>query len=142
MIFCSVLVLDFCLFVCLFGDYRPIREFFTHMEMSSLPVKGWKSWTMFDTHGHWAVRVLKSATPTVTWGIRHYLSEILKLQPKTLSNQLITRLLFIEIQWTCFAFKGSCYSWHGAWFNIPSDKYKNYIQIYHWMTNMFTQYVK
>ena len=31
-----------CLFVCLFGVYCPSREFFTHMETSSLPVKGCK----------------------------------------------------------------------------------------------------
>ena len=30
------------LFVCLFGVYRPIPEFFTHMETSPLPVKGCK----------------------------------------------------------------------------------------------------
>ena len=29
----------FCLF-CLFGVFRPTREFFTHMETSPLPVKG------------------------------------------------------------------------------------------------------
>ena len=30
------------LFVCLFGVYHPTREFFTHMQMSPLPVKGCK----------------------------------------------------------------------------------------------------
>ena len=29
-------------FVCLFGVYRPTREFFTHLETSLLPVKGCK----------------------------------------------------------------------------------------------------
>ena len=32
------------LFVCLFGVYRPTREFFTHMETLPLPVKGCKFW--------------------------------------------------------------------------------------------------
>ena len=36
------LIVKFCLFVCLFGLYRPIREFFTHMETPPLPVKGYK----------------------------------------------------------------------------------------------------
>ena len=44
--------------VCLFVVYRPIREFFTHMKTSPLPVKGCKCWPMRGTHGHWAVRVL------------------------------------------------------------------------------------
>ena len=29
-------------FICLFGVYRPTREFFTHVETSPLPVKGCK----------------------------------------------------------------------------------------------------
>ena len=41
-----------------FGVYCPTREFFTHMEMSLLLVKGCKFWPMLRTHGHWAVRVL------------------------------------------------------------------------------------
>ena len=35
--------------VCLFGDFRPTGEFFTHMEMSPLPVKGFKFFT-FTQH--------------------------------------------------------------------------------------------
>ena len=31
-----------CLFVCLFGVFRPTRELFTHLETSSLPVKDCK----------------------------------------------------------------------------------------------------
>ena len=49
------------LFVCL--------EFFSHLETSLLPVKGCQFWPMIGTYGHWAVRVLKRATPTVTRGI-------------------------------------------------------------------------
>ena len=39
-----------CMFVCLFGVYRPTREFFTHMETSPLPVKGCKFWPMLSTY--------------------------------------------------------------------------------------------
>ena len=54
------------MFLCLCGIYRPTRESFTHMRMSPLPVKGCKFRPMLGTHGHWAVRVLKRATPTMT----------------------------------------------------------------------------
>ena len=37
----------------LFGVYRPTWEFFTYMETSPLPAKGWKCWSMLGTHGHW-----------------------------------------------------------------------------------------
>ena len=45
--------------VCLFGVLRHFWEFFIHMETFLLPVKGWKFWSILDTHGHWAARVLK-----------------------------------------------------------------------------------
>ena len=48
------------LLVCLYGVIRPTREFFTHMETSSEPVKGFKFWPL-GTHGHWATRVLYAA---------------------------------------------------------------------------------
>ena len=47
-----------CFFVFGFLIDRPTEEFLNHMETSPLPVKGCKFWPMFDTHGHWAVRVL------------------------------------------------------------------------------------
>ena len=34
----------FYCFVCLFGVFRPNRKFFTHLETSPLPVKGYKFW--------------------------------------------------------------------------------------------------
>ena len=37
--------------VCLFGVFRPTREFFTHMETSPLSLKGCKFWHMLDTYG-------------------------------------------------------------------------------------------
>ena len=43
-----------CLLVCGFSSHS---KFFTHLERSPLLVKGYKFWPMFDTHGHWAVRV-------------------------------------------------------------------------------------
>ena len=46
------------LFFCLFGFSRLIRKFFTHLEMSPLPMKGCNFWPMLSTYGHWAVRVL------------------------------------------------------------------------------------
>ena len=42
------------LFVCLFGDFRPIN--FTRMEASPLLVKGCKFRPMFCTYGHRAVK--------------------------------------------------------------------------------------
>ena len=47
------------LFVCLFGVYRPTREFFTHLT-SPLPAKGCRFWPMLGTHGR---------MPRVTVGI-------------------------------------------------------------------------
>ena len=40
---------------CLFRVYRPTREFFIHIEMSPLPVKGCTFWPMLVTHciGQW-----------------------------------------------------------------------------------------
>ena len=47
------IVLIVCLIVCLFGDFRPTREFFTHMKTSPLsPLKGCKVLPVLDTHGH------------------------------------------------------------------------------------------
>ena len=54
-----------CLFVCLFGVYRSTREFFTHMETSTLPVKGFKFWPMVGTHGYWTGRVF--SVPHLLW---------------------------------------------------------------------------
>jgi hypothetical protein len=46
----------------------PAQEFFTHMEMSPMPVKaaGWKCRPMLSAQGLWAGRDLYRATPTVT----------------------------------------------------------------------------
>ena len=54
-----------CLFVCMFGVYCPTREFFAHMETSTLPVRGCKFWPILGTQDHWVRRVLKCATHTV-----------------------------------------------------------------------------
>ena len=37
------------MFVCLIVVFRPTREFFTHMETSSLPVKGCKFWLILGS---------------------------------------------------------------------------------------------
>ena len=53
-----VVVTILCVFfVCVYG-LHPTPEFFTHVETSTLMVKGCKIWPMLGTHGHWAVRVL------------------------------------------------------------------------------------
>ena len=39
-------------FRCLFGGFRPIHEFFTHIEMSPLPVKACNFFHMLGTYGH------------------------------------------------------------------------------------------
>ena len=44
-------------FVCLFGVFRPTREFFTQMETSLIPVKGCKFCPMFGIHCFWTVRI-------------------------------------------------------------------------------------
>ena len=54
-----------CLFGCL-GGFRPTREFFTHWETSPLPVGGYKFRPIFGFHGHGAVGVSLTVTPTVT----------------------------------------------------------------------------
>ena len=55
------------MFVCLFlWTFSPTREFFTYMETSQLIAKGCNFLPIFGTYGHWAVRVLKRATPMVT----------------------------------------------------------------------------
>ena len=41
---------------CLFGVFRPPREYFTQIEKSPLPVKGCKFWPMVSTHSYCAVR--------------------------------------------------------------------------------------
>ena len=47
-----------CMFLCLFGVFRSTREFFTHMNTSPLPVKGY------------ARLLWPLSTPTVTRSIR------------------------------------------------------------------------
>ena len=50
------LVVNFCLVGVFF--FYPIRAFFTHLETSTLPVKGCTIWPMIGTYSHWAVIVL------------------------------------------------------------------------------------
>ena len=47
----------FIMFDCLCEVFLPTREFFTHMKTSPLPLKDCKFWPIFDTYGHWPVRV-------------------------------------------------------------------------------------
>ena len=62
-------------FVCLFFLAHENQQFLTHIQWSSLPIKGSKFWPMLGSLSHWAVRVLKCAIPTVTketWVIHLY----------------------------------------------------------------------
>ena len=64
---------DFLNFATVFIFWFVCLKFFVPLENSEtspLPVKGCKFWLLFGTHGHWAVRVLWRATPTVTQDIR------------------------------------------------------------------------
>ena len=49
------------IFVCLFELFRSTREFLTHMETSSLPVKDCKFWLMLGIHSYWAVRFFSAS---------------------------------------------------------------------------------
>ena len=42
-----------CFFFLFVWRLSPTWEFFTHMETSPLPMKGWKFLPMLGTHGHW-----------------------------------------------------------------------------------------
>ena len=44
--------------ICLLELFRPTREFLTHMETLSLPVKGCKFWLMLGIYSYWAARFL------------------------------------------------------------------------------------
>ena len=58
------IILFVCVFVCTFVYLFVCLEFFTHainfthLKMSTLPVKGCKFWPMIGIHCHWAVRNL------------------------------------------------------------------------------------
>ena len=52
---------------CLLRIYDPIREFFIHMETSTLLVKGCTFWPMLGTNGHWAVRFVSVSHPLWHW---------------------------------------------------------------------------
>ena len=57
--------------VCLFVVLRPIPSFFfTHVKTSPLPVNGFNFGLKLVSHVNEATKVLKRATPTVTWVIR------------------------------------------------------------------------
>ena len=62
--------INFWCFRFVFGLLSHFRIFFIQMETSILPMKRYKFWPTIVTHGHWSVRVLLLATPTVTGVIR------------------------------------------------------------------------
>ena len=57
-----------CLLVCL-GVFVPLENFSLIWKRYRYRWRAVKFWPMFGTHGHWAVSVLKRATPTVKCGI-------------------------------------------------------------------------
>ena len=83
----------FCLlFIWGFSSHSRI---FTHMEMSPLSVKDCK--TMLGTQGHWAVRIPKRATHTLTRVIRLYWSS-----RRTCDTHTFCRALSSGAGTTCF----------------------------------------
>ena len=73
-------------FVSFFRVFGHTREFFTHLETSPLPVKGYKFWHKPAIHGLWAVRVLYSATPNLTQANLLWWSSPRTLSTKNLSG--------------------------------------------------------
>ena len=63
----DILVLDILLnsFIFVLVFFCSTREFFTHMMMTPLPVKGCKFRPMFGTHGQWAVMFFN--VPHLLW---------------------------------------------------------------------------
>ena len=62
-----------CLFVWLFGDFCPTREFFIHLETSPLPVKVFRFWPLLSTHvikqwGFFTMPLLLWHGPTIYCG--------------------------------------------------------------------------
>ena len=55
---CWLYLWSVCLWVCLSRVLYPTRECFTHLEMSSLQVKGYELLHILITNSHWTVRVL------------------------------------------------------------------------------------
>ena len=53
-------------FVMVWVFFRPIREIFSHMESSSLPLKGCKFWPKLATKDHWALKVPERASSSET----------------------------------------------------------------------------
>ena len=51
--------------ITVFFIFCPTWEFFPHMEMSPLPVKGCIFWPLLSTDGHWAVRFF--SMPHLLW---------------------------------------------------------------------------
>ena len=61
----SIILCIYLLLTSLFVVFRPIREFFNHLETSPLTVKGCQFWRMISTYGHGTLRVL--CVPHLLW---------------------------------------------------------------------------
>ena len=65
---CLLLLVPYvCLFVWGFSSHSRIFHSYGDVTITG---KGLQFWPMLGTYGHWAMRVLYRATPTVTRGIR------------------------------------------------------------------------
>ena len=57
-------------FVCCLGFLRPIRDFFIHLETSTLPLKGYKFWPILGTHSSLTCHTYIWHGPTVYYSER------------------------------------------------------------------------
>ena len=118
-----LLIIIITLFVCLWKycmfnvDYESLT-----LKLSFL----WKFWPMLGTNGHWAVRVLKRATPIVKWDIHLLWSS--HLLPSVL-QYLFSRLGSVAAGFEHLAFRGErfnrlsdcCNSFLWFTFLVPSQ---------------------
>ena len=63
MVYLTVIFNNLAFFLFCLGFIVPLEN---ELKMSALPVNDCKFWPLLDTHGHWAMRDLKRATPSVT----------------------------------------------------------------------------
>ena len=89
------------LIVCLFGFFRPTREFFTHMETSLLsPLKDCKFWPVLDTHGHWYVNRKGSLTCHTYYDTGHPFIMVISEDPwhsRLLPSEWSCHYLFLRL---------------------------------------------
>ena len=75
--------------------FAPLKNFFTHLETPSLPMKGWKFWPMLGTYGYWLMRHLVTRE---TWS-----------SARTIDTHSCSRAFGIRDLTTCFIDLGLSY---------------------------------